>query len=292
MISVNPSAALKAGQRIRPAVHADHKQISDLLLLDAHVHRHLDWRTPLEWLGNSPYWVLEENTRLVAALACPPDPDSIAWIRLFVHAPHLSAAAAWSPLWSAAREELTGGGPRTVAAISMQPWLESLLIENSFLRAHYIVLLERSEQPIAPSLLPAGFAIRWMTLEDLPEVVELDAAAFDPLWQNSLPALNKAFSQAIYASVAEDSRGMMGYQLSTWSPQGAHLARLAVRPEARGRRLGEGLVTDLIVRMQSGGATRITVNTQGDNDVSLALYRKLGFRLTGEQYPVYSCALR
>jgi ribosomal protein S18 acetylase RimI-like enzyme len=31
----------------------------------------------------------------------------------------------------------------------------------------------------------------------------------------------------------------------------------------------------------------LTVNTQSDNSASLALYRKIGFRETGERYPVY-----
>ena len=288
MISANPPAALKAGQRIRPAVSADHQQIADLISFETHVHRHLDWRTPLEWLGYSPYWVLEENERVVAALACPPDPDSIAWIRLFVYAPHLSGPSGWLPLWTAVRGELAERGHMTVAAISMQRWFDPLLIENGFVLEHHIILLEWSEQPVTPFSVPAGFAIRRMTFDDLTHVVEVDASAFAPLWQNSLPALSKAFSQAVYASVIEDASGMVGYQLSTWSPLGAHLARLAVRPEVQGRGLGAALVNDLIARMQNGGATRITVNTQGNNAASLALYQRLGFRRTGEQYPVYT----
>lgn len=287
MISVNPPA-LKAGQRVRPAVSTDYQQISDLIFFEGHVHRHLDWRSPLEWLGFSPYWVLEENGRVVAALACPPDPDSIAWIRLFVHALHLSGPAVWSPLWTAAHNELAEHSRITVAAIAMERWMDSLLIDSGFSLAHHIVLLEWNDQPAMQFLIPAGFIIRNMTTDDLPRVVEVDAAAFEPLWQNSLGALSKAYTQAVYASVVEDASGMVGYQLSTWSPLGAHLARLAVRPEAQGNGLGAALVNDLILRMQNGGAARVTVNTQGNNAVSLALYQKLGFRRTGEQYPVYA----
>jgi ribosomal protein S18 acetylase RimI-like enzyme len=287
MISVNPPA-LKAGQRVRPAVSSDYQQIADLIFFEGHVHRHLDWRTPLEWLGYSPYWVLEENGRVVAALACPPDPDSIAWIRLFVYASHLSGSSVWSPLWTAARRELAQRGRMTAAAIAMERWMDSLLIENGFGLAHHIVLLEWNDRPVMPLSIPAGYFIRTMKSDDLPRVVEVDASAFDLLWQNSLPALSKAFSQAVYASVIERDSDMVGYQLSTWSPLGAHLARLAVRPQAQGIGLGTALVNDLIIHMQNGGARHITVNTQGNNNVSLALYQKLGFRRTGEQYPVYT----
>jgi [ribosomal protein S18]-alanine N-acetyltransferase len=280
MISVN--------LQVRRAVAADHQQIADLMFFEAYVHRHLDWQTPLEWLGHSPYWVLEENGHIDAALACPPDSESIAWIRLFTHAAHLTAASAWSPLWEVVRGELAASGGATVAAIAMQRWFDPLLIDSGFALAQHIVLLEWNDQPRVHESLPADLPIRPMSIDDLTDVVAVDSAAFEPLWQISLPALGKAYSQAVYASVIENSSGMFGYQLSTWSPNGAHLARLAVRPEAQGRGLGAALINDLILHMQASGAARVTVNTQGDNTASLGLYHKLGFRRTGEQYPVYT----
>jgi [ribosomal protein S18]-alanine N-acetyltransferase len=284
MISVN--------LRVRRAVAADHQQIADLMFFEAYVHRHLDWQTPLDWLGHAPYWVLEENGRIDAALACPPDSESIAWIRLFTHAAQLSAASAWSPLWDVVRRELAGRGGATVAAIAMQRWFDSLLTGSGFSLAQHIVLLEWNDQPRVLRSFPPELTIRPMLENDLTHIVAVDLAAFEPLWQISLPALRKAYSQALYAAVIEDSSGMLGYQLSTWSPNGAHLARLAVRPEAQGRGLGAGLINDLILQMQKGGAARITVNTQSDNTASLGLYQKLGFRRTGEQYPVYVAQVR
>jgi flavin-dependent dehydrogenase len=35
------------------------------------------------------------------------------------------------------------------------------------------------------------------------------------------------------------------------------------------------------------GASRVTVNTQKNNSASLALYTRIGFKATGEKYPVY-----
>ena len=128
--------------QVRRAVTADQQQIADLMFFETYVHRHLDWRTPLEWLGQSPYWVLEEDGRLQAALACPPDPDPSAWIRLFTYASHLSAASAWSPLWKAVRRDLVQRGGATVAVIAMQRWFDQLLLDSGFTLAQYIVLLE------------------------------------------------------------------------------------------------------------------------------------------------------
>ncbi len=274
----------------RPAVSADRQQIADLMYSEPRVHRHLDWRAPLEWLGYSPYWVLQEGPRISATLACPPDPESVAWIRLFVFASHLSASSAWSPLWQAARRELAEQGGAEVAAIAMQSWFDPILLGSGFKLLQHIVLLERSQAPSGWKTTPAGVSLRRMDPEDLPQVAEVDADAFEPLWRNSLEALREAYSQAVYASVAEDVSGMVGYQLSTGNPLGAHLARLAVRPRLQGRGIASWLVEDLILHVtQNTGAGRITVNTQADNSASLALYQKLGFHRTGEQYPVYTC---
>jgi ribosomal-protein-alanine N-acetyltransferase len=288
MIAINTSASLRAGLQVRPAIPSDQQQIADLILLASHVHRHLDWRTPLDWLGCSPYWVLVEGRHLVGALACPPDPESISWIRLFAFASHLSGSSVWLPLWQAARNELVESGGATVAVIATQHWFDAILLENGYDPKGQITLLEWNDQPFIPAPIPANINLRTRTVDDLPHVVEVDSAAFEPLWRNSYAALSKAYSQASYASIAEDADGIVGYQLSTGSQSGAHLARLAVRPDVQGRGLGKALVGDLIKHMQNSGGWHLTVNTQADNAASLALYHKLGFRRTGEQFPVYT----
>ncbi len=287
MILPEPSSFPSASQQVRPAGLADQQKIADLIFFETHVHRHLDWRTPLDWLGSSPYWVFEERRQLTAALACPPDPDAIAWIRLFAFASHLSGRSVWSPLWDAARHQLADCGGATAAAITTQRWFDQILIDEGFQLNGHIVLLEWKDGSIDNQRLPAGVNIRVMTYGDLPRVAEVDAAAFELLWQNSPAALSKAYEQASYASVAEDSSGIIGYQLSTGGSFGAHLARLAVLPELQGRGLGSALVRELMVHMKRAGGSRVTVNTQANNAASLALYDRLGFRRTGEQYPVY-----
>ncbi|RME89858.1 MAG: GNAT family N-acetyltransferase [Anaerolineae bacterium] len=84
---------------------------------------------------------------------------------------------------------------------------------------------------------------------------------------------------------------MVGYQISTQNALGAHLARLAVRPDVQGQGGGTALVSDLISRVLRKRLPRLTVNTQSNNHASLALYRKMGFVPTGERYPVFVYAL-
>jgi ribosomal protein S18 acetylase RimI-like enzyme len=271
----------------RPAEPADQQQIASLMSFEAHVHRHMDWRTPLDWLGSPHYWVLEDQQRVMAALACSQDPPGIAWLRLFTFAPPLSGLEAWSPLWAAARDEMACAGGALAAAIAAKPWMQELLRESGFHFYQEIVLLEWTARPIDPCPPPDGISIRTMSVDDLSCVVETDVDAFEPLWHNSVHALRKAYSLAVCATVAEKAGRVIGYQISTGNLLGAHLARLAVRKEAQGKGVGSALLNDLILRLSSRYLARLTVNTQANNIASLALYQKLGFVRTGEQYPVF-----
>ena len=288
MRPLGPSPSPQALLEVRPAGQGDREQLSNLIFFESHVHKHLDWKTPLDWLGYSPFAVLQEGPRISGALACPPDPESVAWLRLFVFASHLSGSAAWNMLWPAALRQLEGQGGGTVAAIATQRWLDPILLENGFRLVNHIVLMQLDAGSAGSPRGPTGWVIRPMMTDDLPRVVEVDSAAFDPLWHNSPEALTHAFNQAAYASVAEDRSGLVGYQLSTGGTFGTHLARLAVRPDAQGRGLGAALVHDLIAHIPDGREPRITVNTQSDNSASHALYSGLGFRPTGERFPVFA----
>jgi ribosomal protein S18 acetylase RimI-like enzyme len=276
---------------VRAANPKDHQQLSNLLFFESRLHRHLDWRSPLEWLGAPFYWALEENSQITAALACPTERDQIAWVRLFVYTGRWSAESAWSLLWATAREEIAQAGGARVAAIAIQPWFQEILAGSGFENHQQIVMLEWRYQPSLAPTAPRernGIRIRRMTAEDLPDVEKTDAASFDPLWQNPLETIRKAFAQALYATVVENEQGIIGYQLSTGGGQRAHLARLAVHPAVQGKGAGRALLSDLFRYVTYAGISRLSVNTQSDNQPSLSLYQRMGFLRTGEEYPVYT----
>jgi len=276
---------------VRPADPKDHQQISNLIFFESRLHRHLDWRSPLEWLGAPFYWALEEDGQITAALACPTERERIAWVRLFVYTGRWSAESAWNIIWAAARQEIAQAGGATVAAIAVQPWFQDVLAASGFENHQQIVILEWRYQPpfaFTSPREPGGLHIRRMTEADLPEVQRTDAASFDPLWQNALETIRKAFDQALYATVIENEQGILGYQLSTGSGQRAHLARLAVHPAVQGKGAGRALLSDLFRYITYAGISRLSVNTQSDNQASLSLYQRTGFVRTGEAYPVYT----
>ena len=272
---------------VRPADLADHQQLSKLLFFESRLHRHLDWRTPLDWLGDPFFWALEDGGRITAAMACPSEMDHIAWIRLFVHAAGWSASGAWDLLWQTAKEAISRSGGALVGAIAMQPWFQIVLADRGFENRQGIVVLEWRYQPWAKNEAD-GIRVRVMSEIDLPAVAQTDAAAFDPLWHNPLSTLQNAFSQSLIGTVAEDDHGIVGYQLTTGSGQRAHLARLAIHPLMQGRGAGKMLLSDLFARLTRHGIGRLSVNTQSDNLTSLKLYERMGFVRTGEHFPVFT----
>ena len=283
-----------ASIQVRVARQEDHQQIYNLIQFEPYIHRHLDWKHPIEWIGSHPFFVIETDKNILAALACPPDPPEVAWIRIFACASVIPVREAWQALWNRVLEELKKEPGIQIASLVLNPWYMDLLQGAGFIYTHKVVALSWQGTNIpAPniSLPDRATQIREMTKADLPEVANIDHRAFSTVWRNSLSSLKLAFEKAAVATVLEDNQKIVGYQISTTAPLGGHLARLAVCPELQGHGLGYALVYDLIQRFKHLGALQVTVNTQYDNQSSLRLYQKAGFKFMGEEYPVYQYTL-
>lgn len=289
-----PKMAAPAVLSLRPATEEDRSRLANLLHFETHVHRHLDWRRPLDWLGSPPFFVTESAGRLSAALACPLDPPGIAWLRLFAVITRMDTAEAWSALWPAALDQLIELRAQQAAAIPLHDWFRKLLAKSNFSHTHNVVVLEWKPKAGTLTKAPADHLpiVRLMTEKDLVGVHQVDSAAFAPLWQNSLDALTLAYKQARLSTLIEEDGKVIAYQISTQSSQGLHLARLATHPSAQGRGLALDLVKDLQSKLlQRRGEGLLSVNTQDNNTPSLSLYTKLGFNLTGEKFPVFQLQL-
>ena len=271
---------------VRQAQLADFPGLTVLLETTPNIHRHLDWRPALEWLGSEAFWILEDDSRILAALACPPDPPAVAWIRLFVVHPSINTAAAWNLLFAKARVFLRKTPHLRAAGIVLHPWFGDLLSSAEFSHHQDIVVLEWDNVLPAPVRNAPSISIRPIQPGELAQVARVDNTSFESLWQNSQDSLTLALKQAAYATVAEVDGQVIGYQISTGSGYSAHLARLAVLPRLQHKAIGYLLVRDLLEYFANREIYRITVNTQDNNSSSLALYQKMGFWLTGDQFQV------
>jgi ribosomal-protein-alanine N-acetyltransferase len=275
---------------VRPANPTDRNAVIALIRFETHVHAHLDWKPPEDWLGTQPYLLAERGRRVVGALACPPDPPHTAWLRLFASVDDTVRADVWDLLWPRARAALASAGVRLAAALSLDEWVGALCQAAGFQETHGVVVLSRPRGSLREAK-PAAVAIRAARPSDYEAVTATDIAAFEPPWQMSAAVLHDAILRADLISVAEAEGQIVGYQLTTPSQFGAHLARLAVLPDWQGHGIGGGLVRHLVEFANQRGYRELTVNTQDTNAASLAVYRRLGFRLTGTRYPVYQLNL-
>jgi len=271
----------------RPVEKGDKQRLANLIHFEPRVHRHLDWRAPLDWIGYQPFFLTERGTQILAALACPPDPPGIAWIHLFAVASESDPSRAWNILWPAALDALYQAGCKTIVAISLQDWFRRLLLGSSFHLVNQVIMLEWKRSTIQPKKESPAVKIRALEVQDMPVLEDLDRTAFGPIWHNSSDSLEFAFRQAAIATVAEVDGEIAAYQISTTTQMGGHLARLATRPDFQRLGIGTALLQDLLDEFVRRGALRITVNTQQDNQASISLYEKTGFTRTGESYPVY-----
>ena len=277
---------------IRNATHADRYEIANLIHFGVHIHRHLDWKQPLEWVGSQPFLIAEYKGKLIATLACPPDIPQVAWIRLFAVLSDDSLESIWKTLWQESSLWLSKQNEiEWAAAIPLQSWFQSLLYGSTFTATNQVVMLRWDVSSPIQRNSSSSIIIRPMTADDLYKVAQIDTAAFVPLWQISQVLLEDAFHQAAIATIAECDGEMVGYQISTVTIDGGHLARLAVHPLAQKNGVGTALLRDLLLKFERRGARILTVNTQSDNLASLSLYQKAGFRFTGDSYAVCRYAI-
>jgi ribosomal protein S18 acetylase RimI-like enzyme len=272
---------------LRPATEADYKELSTLLGVSTHTQRHLDWRAPYQWLGNQPFWVLEETSTLLAAMACPAEVSGVSWVRLFASAREDNVRNDWDILLEKNLEALRQSNVRELASMAVFDWYRRLLDVPPWQHKQDIVILSWTSTATETIQPIEGLSFLPLESEDLPAVAKIDAQAFENLWQNPLSSLQLAYRHSGYARVIKAGDDIIAYQISTIGLSSAHLARLAVAPKWQGKRIGRWLVRDLQAHFWLQNYGEVTVNTQSDNHASLSLYHSLGFVETGDRFPVF-----
>jgi ribosomal protein S18 acetylase RimI-like enzyme len=272
---------------IRTVINSDRSRVANLIHFGTYVHQHLDWRSPLEWIGRQPYLGIENSEGFMATLACPQEIPEITWIRLFAVRSNNKVDKVWRALWDAACDELSQKGKIQIAALSMQNWFTDILEKSKFIHTDNVIVLKYEKNTVIQLPYLKSIVIRHMLPEDFPFVLGIDGSAFKAEWRNSLEEMELAYQLSSYATIAEMNHDIVGYQYSTSSGMGGHLARLAVRDNMQGQGIGYSLVHDVVRHFRQQGVMNLSVNTQQSNIASLGLYAKSGFKSTGESYRVY-----
>lgn len=270
---------------ISQAKSSDTSKVAQFLDHASLIQRHLDWTPLLDWIETSPFLQYIKEDRLNGILVCPPDPVKVSWIKCFACNTPVYVNKIFGTLLFEARK-LLSDQVDYFYALGLQDWFIKILDHTGFDNFQDVVVLTLIQSAFQKRQTRKAF-IRPMELTDIELVALVDHQSFEPIWTISVKDLEAAFFQSSHASVAEMDGKIVGYELSTANNFSAHLARVAVLPSFQHEHIGYQLVEEMIESFLRRGISSITVNTQSTNHASLKLYKKLGFKSTGDHFPVY-----
>lgn len=277
---------------VRVAGPEDAAALGRLLQRTVRLHLHADWHRPKDWLGEPTFMAWERaDGRWLACLAVVADPPPAAWVRVAAVEDSAESASVLTHLWHAIQEELRRQNVSQVAWLVTHPWLNARAPELGFRLTNAIETYFKPDLEL-PSLPAPTCHIRAVTDADLPALVALEEAAFDPLWRHSLDGLRRGRRESITFDLAEIAGRPVGFQYGVVTGEDeAHLVRLTVDPAMQGRGVGSALLAHTLQGYRQLGLRCVALNTQVDNVQSQRLYLRFGFEATGQRFPVWTCRL-
>jgi ribosomal-protein-alanine N-acetyltransferase len=131
------------------------------------------------------------------------------------------------------------------------------------------------------------FIVRKMTLEDVPNVIDLDQKSF------SLPWPERSFRFELTANPASrcwvaDLDGMIVGMIVVWLIiDEAHVATLATHPDFRRRGIAKKLLSHALRHLMEDGARSSFLEVRESNIAAQEMYRKFGYEASGRRPHYY-----
>lgn len=126
-----------------------------------------------------------------------------------------------------------------------------------------------------------------MERQDINQVLEIENVCFPVPWSRDsfLSEIRNPLAQYL---VAEEDFVLQGYAGVWLIFDEGHITNVAVHPRARGKRIGEMLLTNTIAFVSAHGAVTITLEVRTSNDSAQSLYRRMGFEEVGLRKGYYT----
>lgn len=137
--------------------------------------------------------------------------------------------------------------------------------------------------------MKATVTFRHMMLDDLDQILEIEHTSFTVPW--SREAFHNELVNNMFANylVAETSEGrVIGYCGAWLIIDEAHITNIALLPNYRGKKIGEGLLKSMMQLAKLKNCYSMTLEVRVSNKVAQNLYRKLGFQDGGIRKQYYS----
>ena len=118
---------------------------------------------------------------------------------------------------------------------------------------------------------------RRMTLEDVPQVHEIELKTFHTPWTYQSFVDEMTTNKCARYVVAEEDGKVLAYAGAWLIFEEGHITNIAVTEEARGRGIGKGVTRELMQYAANMGVQYMTLEVRRSNTVAQNLYKSLGF---------------
>ncbi|MEW6566763.1 MAG: ribosomal protein S18-alanine N-acetyltransferase [Chloroflexota bacterium] len=141
------------------------------------------------------------------------------------------------------------------------------------------------------SALTAEVVIRPMTLDDLPDVLQIDRLSFPLPWPERsyrFELTENPSSTLLVATRLEDGQTRIAGYIGFWLIiDEAHISTLAVHPRFRRLGIGSDLLDAALDRAARQGADVVTLEVRVSNQAAVNLYHRFGFKVVGRREKYY-----
>jgi len=131
------------------------------------------------------------------------------------------------------------------------------------------------------------FAVRKMTIDDVPAVVELDQISFSLPWPERSFRFELTDNPASRCWVAEVDGKIVGMIVVWLLVDEAHIATIATHPYFRRKGIGKWLLSHALLHLMDEGARSSFLEVRESNLAAQDMYRKFGYEVTGRRRRYY-----
>ncbi len=130
-------------------------------------------------------------------------------------------------------------------------------------------------------------AVRKMTLEDIPAVVDLDQKSFSLPWPERSFRFEVADNPASRSWVAELDGKVVGTIVVWLLVDEAHVATLATHPDYRRQGIAQSLLAHALRHVMQEGVRSSFLEVRASNLAAQEMYRKFGYEESGRRRRYY-----
>ena len=134
----------------------------------------------------------------------------------------------------------------------------------------------------------AGWRLRPMAQDDLPQVAALERASYAFPWNDQIFA--DCLRVGYHCVVVETGAGVSGYGVLSMGAGEAHVLNLCIGGDLRRRGSGRALLAALLVHARDRGVRDAFLEVRRSNRGAIALYHSLGFECVGTRRGYYQAA--